>query len=109
MEHYVNIMLDGVFKAVFGDKQVAMDLPMISRQGETGRDWKYELLPVYGIYLLNFSLPEFPLWRTDVVLANELTGETFGRIKLKQVYISFERFDLSYEECETPLEIIQSL
>lgn len=52
---------------------------------------------------------EFPLWRTDVVLANELTGETFGRIKLKQVYISFERFDLSYEECETPLEIIQSL
>ena len=82
---------------------------MISRQGETGRDWKYELLPVYGIYLLNFSLPEVPLWRTDVVLANELTGETFGQIKLKQVYISFERFDLSYEECETPLEIIQSL
>ena len=170
MEHYVNIMLDGGFKAVFGDKQVAMDFinaalegehkvmdityldkelvpelidertvifdllcededgskfilemqncpqryffnrgfyyicRMISRQGETGRDWKYELFPVYGIYLLNFSLPEFPLWRTDVVLANELTGETFGRIKLKQVYISFERFDLSYEECETPLE-----
>ena len=170
MEHYVNIMLDGGFKAVFGDKQVAMDFinaalegehkvmdityldkelvpelidertvifdllcededgskfilemqncpqryffnrgfyyicRMISRQGETGRDWKYELLPVYGIYLLNFSLPEFPLWRTDVVLANELTGETFGRIKLKQVDISFERFDLSYEECETPLE-----
>ena len=170
MEHYVNIMLDGGFKAVFGDKQVAMDFinaalegehkvmdityldkelvpelidertvifdllcededgskfilemqncpqryffnrgfyyicRMISRQGETGRDWKYELLPVYGIYLLNFSLPEFPLWRTDVVLANELTGETFGRIKLKQVYISFERFVLSYEECETPLE-----
>ena len=170
MEHYVNIMLDGGFKAVFGDKQVAMDFinaalegehkvmdityldkelvpelidertvifdllcededgskfilemqncpqryffnrgfyyicRMISRQGETGRDWKYELLPVYGIYLLNFSLPEFPLWRTDVVLANELTGETFGRIKLKQVYISFERFELRYEECETPLE-----
>ena len=170
MEHYVNIMLDSGFKAVFGDKQVMMDFinaalegehkvmdityldkelvpelidertvifdllcededgskfilemqncpqryffnrgfyyicRMISRQGETGRDWKYELLPVYGIYLLNFSLPEFPLWRTDVVLANELTGETFGRIKLKQVYISFERFDLSYEECETPLE-----
>ena len=109
MEHYVNIMLDGGFKAVFGDKQVAMDLPYDLPSGETGRDWKYELLPVYGIYLLNFSLPEFPLWRTDVVLANELTGETFGRIKLKQVYISFERFDLSYEECETPLEIIQSL
>lgn len=25
MEHYVNIMLDSGFKAVFGDKQVMMD------------------------------------------------------------------------------------
>jgi hypothetical protein len=39
---------------------------------------------------LNFSLPEFPSWRTDVVLANEQTGKTFGRIRLKQIYISFE-------------------
>ena len=63
---------------------------MISRQGEKGPEWKYDLLPVYGIYLLNFSLPEFPSWRTDVVLANEQTGKTFGRIRLKQIYISFE-------------------
>jgi len=39
-----------------------------------------------------------------VVLANEQTGKTFGRIRLKQIYISFERFDLRYEECVTPLE-----
>ncbi len=99
MEHYVNIMLDSGFKAVFGDKQVVMDFInaalyderevmrfllccMISRQGEKGPEWKYDLLPVYGIYLLNFSLPEFPSWRTDVVLANEQTGKTFGRIRL---------------------------
>ena len=63
---------------------------MISRQGQIGSDWKYGLLPVYGIYLLNFSLPEFHSWRTDVVLANAVTGETFGELKLKQVYISFE-------------------
>ena len=39
MEHYVNIMLDGGFKAVFGDKQVAMDLPydpVRARQVVTG-------------------------------------------------------------------------
>jgi predicted transposase/invertase (TIGR01784 family) len=35
-----------------------------------------------------------------VVLANEQTG----RIRLKQIYVSFERFDLRYEECVTPLE-----
>ena len=42
---------------------------LVSRQGESGADWKYSLLPVYGIYLLNFSLPEFQSWRTDVVLS----------------------------------------
>lgn len=41
-----------------------------------------------------------------MVLANEQTGKTFGRIRLKQIYISFERFDLRYEECVTPLEKI---
>ncbi len=170
MEHYVNIMMDRGFKAVFGKKEVAIDFinavlqgervvkdltyldkeispeskdqrtvifdllcqdfdgakfilemqncpqrfffnrgfyylcRMVSRQGEIGSDWKYELLPVYGIYLLNFSLPEFRSWRTNVVLANEDTGETFGEIKLKQVYISFELFNLEKEECVTPLE-----
>lgn len=77
---------------------------MISRQGEVGSGWKYELLPVYGIYLLNFSLPELQSWRTNVVLANEVTGKIFKAIKLKQVYISFDLFDLRAEECITPLE-----
>ena len=56
MEHYVNIMLDSGFKAVFGNKQ------------------------------------------------NEATGKSFSEIKLKQVYISFELFNLQKEECITPLE-----
>ena len=77
---------------------------LVSRQGESGADWKYSLLPVYGIYLLNFSLPEFQSWRTDVVLANEATGKTFGEVKLKQIYLSFDLFNLREEECKTPLE-----
>lgn len=59
---------------------------------------------MYGIYLLNFSLPEFQDWRTDVVLVNEATGKTFGEVKLKQIYLSFDLFNLSEEECKTPLE-----
>lgn len=170
MEQYVDIMSDKGFKAVFGDKQVAMNFinaalkgerqvkdltyldkeiqpehqdrrtvifdylcedvdgtkfilemqncsqryffnrgfyyicRIVSRQGEIGSDWKYELLPVYGIYLLNFKLPEFPTWRTDVVLANERTGEPFREIRFKQVYISFEQFTLRDEECSDDLE-----
>lgn len=104
MEHYVNIMLDSGFKAALYDEREVMqfllylpyDLP--SRREGPG----VEIRPAPGIWNLplNFSLPEFPSWRTDVVLANEQTG----RIRLKQIYVSFERFDLRYEECVTPLE-----
>lgn len=34
MEHYVNIMLDSGFKAVFGDKQVMMDFINATLYGE---------------------------------------------------------------------------
>ena len=34
MEHYVNIMLDSGFKAVFGNKQVAIDFINATLQGE---------------------------------------------------------------------------
>ncbi len=76
----------------------------VSRQGETGDDWKYDLCPVYGIYLLNFSLPESTHWRTDVIMANEATGKAFGEVKLKQIYLSFDQFNLNKEECKSPLE-----
>ena len=69
---------------------------MISRQGESGADWKYSLLPVYGIYLLNFSLPEFQSWRTDVVLANELDDgcvRSGGRNTARELA---ERFGIQY-------------
>ena len=49
-------------------------------------------------------MPEFRSWRTDVVLADEATGKTFGEVKLKQIYLSFDLFNLSEEECKTPLE-----
>lgn len=38
------------------------------------------------------------------MLANEATGETFGEVKLKQIYLSFDLFNLREEECKTPLE-----
>ena len=47
MEHYVNIMLDSGFTAALYDEREVMQL--ISRQGEKGPEWKYDLLPVYGI------------------------------------------------------------
>lgn len=109
MEHYVNIMLDGGFKAVFGDKQVAMDLPYDLPSGRD-RSW-LEVRAASCVWNLSVELQ---LARVSVVAygrgaSERAYGWDFWTNQLKQVYISFERFDLSYEECETPLEIIQSL
>ena len=65
---------------------------MVARQGQIGKQWQYRLLPIYGVYFLNFKLPEFTDFRTDVVLANERTGKVFNEIKMKQIYISFPLF-----------------
>ena len=77
---------------------------MVARQGQIGKQWQYRLLPIYGVYFLNFKLPEFTDFRTDVVLANERTGKVFNEIKMKQIYISFPLFSLSKEECKSSFE-----
>ena len=104
MEHYVNIMLDSGFKAALYDEREVMqfllylpyDLP--SRREGPG----VEIRPAPGIWNLPFELQpsRVPFMANGRVLANEQTG----RIRLKQIYVSFERFDLRYEECVTPLE-----
>lgn len=77
---------------------------MVTRQGETGDRWKYVLYPVYGIYLLNFTLPDFTEYRTDIILANEKTGKGFNPVRMKQIYISFPLFDLNEKQCETDFQ-----
>lgn len=42
--------------------------------------------------------------RGFVILADEATGKTLGEVKLKQIYLSFDLFNLTKEECKTSLE-----
>ena len=42
--------------------------------------------------------------RGFVILADEATGKILGEVKLKQIYLSFDLFNLTKEECKTPLE-----
>lgn len=77
---------------------------MVTRQGKIGSEWGYELLPVYGIYFLNFKLSGASDYRTDVILANEKTGEAFSEIRFKQIYISFPLFNLREEECQNSFD-----
>ena len=101
MENYVNIMLGSGFKAVFGQKQVAIDFINATLEGERQvRDL---------IYLDKEILPESIDQRTVIFdcLCEDVDGSTPGVRTWywrMQVYISFELFNLRKEECVTSLE-----
>ena len=76
---------------------------MIVSQGEKGESWKFKLVPVYGIFLLNFKSGETDKVRTDLVIADRDTGEQKGR-NFREIFIEFPLFNKTEAECETPLD-----
>ena len=56
----------------------------VARQGERGAHWQFDLKAVYGVFFLNFCLADAPhKLRTDVVLADRDTHETFRALSVK--------------------------
>ena len=76
---------------------------MIASQGEKGESWKFKLVPVYGIFLLNFKSGETDKVRTDLVIADRETGEQKGR-NFREIFIEFPLFNKMETECETSLD-----
>ena len=75
----------------------------ISNQGEKGKDWKFNLCPVYGVFLLNYKMGINSKFRTDVILADRDTGRMFSD-KIRQVYLELPWFTKEADECETDFE-----
>lgn len=75
----------------------------ISNQGERGKDWKFSLCPVYGIFLLNYKMGINSKFRTDVILADRETGKMFSN-KIRQVYLELPWFTKEADDCETDFE-----
>ena len=75
----------------------------ISNQGEKGKDWKFGLCPVYGIFLLNYKIGINSKFRTDVILADRDTGRMFSD-KIRQVYLELPWFTKEADDCETDFE-----
>lgn len=76
----------------------------ITEQGRGG-DWRYEYMPVYGIFFANFPLvgAEHKL-RTDVELADMQTGKQFTD-KVRLIYIQLPEFAKDRpEECVDDFE-----
>ena len=77
----------------------------IARQGEKGTSWQYALNAVYGVFFLNFRLPETMKHklRTDIILADRDTHELFSD-KMRFIFIELPSFDKEEEQCENDFE-----
>ena len=76
---------------------------MIASQGKKGESWEFELVPVYGIFLLNFRSGKTDKVRTDLVIADRETGKQKSR-NFREIFIEFPLFNKTESECETPLD-----
>ena len=57
----------------------------ISRQGEKGKEWRYDIKAVYFVAFMNFQLPDLPGFRTDVALMDVKNKVVFSKdIRMKR-------------------------
>ena len=76
----------------------------ITRQGERGSDWRFDLKAVYGVFFMNFHQKEFAgKLRSDILLEDRETHEPFSD-KLRFIFIELPCFTKSEQECETDFE-----
>ncbi|WP_294630135.1 Rpn family recombination-promoting nuclease/putative transposase [uncultured Bacteroides sp.] len=76
----------------------------ISRQGEKGASWRFNLKAVYGVFFMNFRLDDMPhKLRTDIVLSDRDTHEQFSD-KLRFIFIELPSFMKEENECDTDFE-----
>ena len=65
---------------------------------------KFNLKAVYGIFFMNFQMPNFPnKLRTDIVLSDRDTNELFSD-KLRFIFLQLPCFTKEEDECQTDFE-----
>ena len=76
----------------------------ISRQGEQGTKWQYNIKAVYLVAILGFEIPEIGnKFRADVTLMDMETHELFST-DVRMIYLQLPLFTKTEEECETDFD-----
>ena len=88
----------------FKQRSIYYAAEAISRQGEKGTGWRYEVHPVYLVAFLNFSLSDIGArFRTDVALT-DLENKTVFSDTLRLVYLQLPLFTKEADECDNDFE-----
>ena len=91
-------------QAFFRERSIYYLARAISRQGERGLKWQFNLKAVYGIFFMNFRLEDIkPKLRTDICLEDRDTHELFSD-KMRFVFLQLPLFDKDENECENDFE-----
>jgi predicted transposase/invertase (TIGR01784 family) len=76
----------------------------ISRQGERGTDWRYDIKSVYLVAFLNFKIDDIGTkFRTDAVLMDRESKEVFSN-DIRMIYLQLPYFDKQADECDNDFE-----
>ena len=91
----------------FRDRALFYDCACIFQQGKKGREWRFEILPVVSIYVLNFVLhKDKPMdkYRTDVGITDLDSGEIYNS-KVRDIFIELPKFNKFPTECVDDSEL----
>ena len=75
----------------------------VVQQARRGNSWEFQIKAVYGVFFMNFQFSDTKEFRTDVILADRITGELFSD-KFRQIFIALPLFNKEEAECETDFE-----
>ncbi|MBI1923221.1 PD-(D/E)XK nuclease family transposase [Candidatus Poribacteria bacterium] len=87
----------------FKDRAVYYSMFPIADQAKKGKEWEYQLQPVYCLGVLGFSLSEDGSYFSTIKLTKEETNQVFYE-KLTFVFVELPNFDLSLSQVSTPRE-----
>ena len=91
-------------QAFFVNRSLYYTSRAVTEQGKTDR-WDFSFMPVYGVFLMNFSLPELGESAiVDCLIWNKSTGKQLTR-SMCWTYIQLPNFTKQTpEECETDID-----
>jgi len=102
-EHFI-VEMQNRQQANFRERALFYLSHTITRQGERGADWLFDLKAVYGVFFMNFRLENMAhKLRTDVILADRDTHEQFSD-KLRFIFIELPSFTKEEADCDTDFD-----
>lgn len=101
---YIIVEMQNKSQPFFKNRSIYYISRSISRQGEPGNDWVYDIKAVYIIALLNFHRDDISKeFRTDVALM-DMKHKTLFSDKMRLIYLQLPYFTKELDECETLFE-----